>query len=568
MEGSGAAAAPKKRRWGEDTASSTSAASADAFGTSGSSSASPPATKPKLSSESIAEALAKVKAQTLVQKQLQEKIAQMGYSSSPPPGSAPSSPPPPQHALSVEGQVAAAKAAMVAQAMRQAGSVLPNSAALLHQQMLQAQTTPPQRMAPTWKPLILDSQGRQVDVQGNVVDYKRDVNSLMVNKPKVEVPAEPLPPPPEPKPTHLFIDPRFGRKAGRDRQAKSTFNFAAPGKYIKKAQNFRQKQLTEEMKKQAGDQEEEIIIRSVLGEGLPNVEWWDLPLVGGGDTYTVPAFSLACITSYIHVPAALDPPAEKALPPPQPLMLTQEERRKIRRMRKLEREKEKQDLIRVGLMPTPEAKVKMSNIMRVLGDQAVADPSSVEATVRRQIAARQQKHDQHNRDRALSSDQKKEKRARKNREDTSVEVHIAVFRCGDLEDAQRLFKVVKNAEQYFLTGRAIIQKECNVVVVEGGPKGIKKYTRLMLHRIQWGGDDDGGGDAGGDEGDDSEGEDADAAVGFKPGQKCTLVWKGTSDKRAFKDFLKLAAFTEGAARKHLAEKNVAHYWDLCKKAHA
>ena len=35
------------------------------------------------------------------------------------------------------------------------------------------------------------------------------------------------------------------------------------------------------------------------------------------------------------------------------------------------------------------------------------------------------------------------------------------------------------------TGVVVIHSDCNVVVVEGGPKQQKKFKRLMLHRIKW-----------------------------------------------------------------------------------
>ena len=42
-----------------------------------------------------------------------------------------------------------------------------------------------------------------------------------------------------------------------------------------------------------------------------------------------------------------------------------------------------------------------------------------------------------------------------------------------------------NAQQYHLTGCVLVHRDINVVVVEGGPKALKKYKRLMLHRIKW-----------------------------------------------------------------------------------
>jgi U4/U6 small nuclear ribonucleoprotein PRP3 len=54
-----------------------------------------------------------------------------------------------------------------------------------------------------------------------------------------------------------------------------------------------------------------------------------------------------------------------------------------------EAEKEKQEKIQFGLIEKPEPKVRISNLMRVLGSEAVQEPSKVEAHVRAQMAERQ-----------------------------------------------------------------------------------------------------------------------------------------------------------------------------------
>lgn len=36
-----------------------------------------------------------------------------------------------------------------------------------------------------------------------------------------------------------------------------------------------------------------------------------------------------------------------------------------------------------------------------------------------------------------------------------------------------------------IQGCVVIFKELNLAIVEGGPKAIKKYKQLMLHRIKW-----------------------------------------------------------------------------------
>lgn len=66
--------------------------------------------------------------------------------------------------------------------------------------------------------------------------------------------------------------------------------------------------------------------------------------------------------------------------------------------------------------------------MRVLGTEAVQDPTKMEAHVRAQMAKRQKKHQDANAARKLTVQQKRDKKVRKTKEDTSVEVHVAVYR--------------------------------------------------------------------------------------------------------------------------------------------
>ena len=50
-----------------------------------------------------------------------------------------------------------------------------------------------------------------------------------------------------------------------------------------------------------------------------------------------------------------------------------------------------------------------------------------------------------------------------------------------------------NAQQYHLTGCVLVYSNVNLVIVEGGPKALKKYKKLMLHRIKWNPDNIGDG---------------------------------------------------------------------------
>ncbi|KAK3753763.1 hypothetical protein RRG08_017817, partial [Elysia crispata] len=127
----------------------------------------------------------------------------------------------------------------------------------------------------------------------------------------------------------------------------------------------------------------------------------------------------------------------------------------------------------------------MANLMRVLGTEAVQDPTKVEAHVRAQMAKRQRQHEEANAARKLTTEQRRDKKIGKLKEDTSQGVNVSVYRIRDLSDPAIKFKVEKNASQLYMTGLTIIYKDCNLVVVEGGPKQQRKFRRLMMHRIKW-----------------------------------------------------------------------------------
>jgi len=173
------------------------------------------------------------------------------------------------------------------------------------------------------------------------------------------------------------------------------------------------------------------------------------------------------------------------------LHLTKKEMKRQRKLRRAEKQRELQDMQAAGLIEAPEPKLTLSNFMRVLGDQAVMDPSKMEAKVTEQIQARKLKHERMNEDRKLTKEQKAEKRDRKLAEDTSEAVSVALFLVKDMSHTYHRTKVDLNAQQNKITGGVL---ECeaprmSLVICEGGPKAIKRYTRLMLVRMKWKGED-------------------------------------------------------------------------------
>jgi U4/U6 small nuclear ribonucleoprotein PRP3 len=91
----------------------------------------------------------------------------------------------------------------------------------------------------------------------------------------------------------------------------------------------------------------------------------------------------------------------------------------------------------------------------------------------------------------------------------------------------------------------------SIVIVEGGLKSVRRYEKLMMRRIDWNVKLDADAAAGDNEDDD----------GLVVENKCMCVWKGTTTKPAFKKFRFETLRTEAAARKYLADMNLAHFFD-------
>ncbi|KAL7535495.1 hypothetical protein ACHAXR_007952 [Thalassiosira sp. AJA248-18] len=279
---------------------------------------------------------------------------------------------------------------------------------------------------------------------------------------------------------------------------------------------------------------------------------------------------------------------EAAKNKPSTLHLTKAERKRHRKLRRAERLREQQDLQAAGLVPPPEPRLTLSNYMKVLGDQAILDPSKMEATVVEQIQSRKLKHEQMNAERKLTKEQKAAKHARKLAEDTTQSVKVALFYVKDMSHPYHRAKVDLNAQQNGITGGVLecdeSESSVNLVVAEGGEKAIKRYTRLMTVRMRWKGEDfyeeeddeeseeelmvgedeeeNNNGEDDGEDGNNETKKKKEKRKKFNPNNECELIWTGMAVKRAFNSFMFQTAENSTVARKILEAKGVAHYWDL------
>lgn len=416
-------------------------------------------------------------------------------------------------------------------------------------------------------PLLLDNEGRAIDMTGKQLLFPQHQPTLKANiraQKRAELKHQDKKLSDEPHANKYFderLAPTTLLKKGVDRKKKG-LKFNEPGKYVQLAHKQRMQAQLQKLQHEIADKARKTGISTaarlaklsgVTGptekqkEYIPQVEWWDSIILDEKDnkkdllTYEFPMKEDA-ITNLIEHPTQLRCPTDPHDQVFMPVFLTKKERKKLRRQNRRETWKEKQERIRLGLDAAPAAKVRISNLMRVLGVEAVQDPTKVEAHVRKQMAQRLKTHQDANLNRKLTPEQKRDKKLKKIQEDVSLGVHVSVYRVDCLANQSKRFKVDTVAKQLHMTGAVVMYKECNVIVVEGGPKQQKKYRKLILHRIKW---------------DEDMVKDKDDVL-----NKCVLVWEGMTKERTFQDFKFKALKTEEQVREYFKKHNVQQYWDL------
>ncbi|KAL6246784.1 U4/U5/U6 small nuclear ribonucleoprotein prp3 [Rhinocladiella similis] len=358
--------------------------------------------------------------------------------------------------------------------------------------------------------------------------------------------------------------------------------FNQKGKYIAQAAALRRQAQLEETKRKiaertrlAGLEEDLNAERGFLVPAPPEIEWWDEGLVDGQSYDVIDDPSKlkidapdSIITIYIQHPVLIEPPQEKHIPAPKPMFLTQKEQKKVRRQRRQADLKEKQAKIRLGLEPPPPPKVKKSNLMRVLGDEAVKDPTAVEARVNREIAERQHTHEDANEARKLTKEQRAEKLARQQEEDAARGIHVRVYKIDSLANGRHRYQVAVNAEQLALTGVVVQHPKLNLVVVEGGEHSIQKYDKLMQHRIRW---QEMEAPRAVEKGNREvlakwlEAEDENGELKDLSANTCELIFKGEAKQRSFRKWLGARTCeTDTQAKDVLSRAKMESFWNLAK----
>ena len=329
----------------------------------------------------------------------------------------------------------------------------------------------------------------------------------------------------------------------------------------------------------------------------PDVEWWDENIVKGNDYGSVgddgSGFDLdspdTIITRYVQHPVLLEPPSASQMPAPRPMFLTPKEQAKLRRQKRMENLKEHQTKVRLGLLPPDPpstcpvvisfiifyedmltrgliTEVKLKNMMRVLGEDAVKDPTAVEAKVNREIAERAQKHNQMNEDRKLTKEEKHEKLEQKKAQDAAKGVYLTVYKIDSLANGRHLFKVCKNAEQMSGTGICLSSPAFSLVFFESGEHSVKTYKKLMLNRIDWTENSIPAVREGNQKARAAWLESVDAEGNLKDlsFNKVTLLFEGQQKDRAFRKWGSKSVETDKEAMDVLARAKMENFWTQAK----
>ena len=376
-----------------------------------------------------------------------------------------------------------------------------------------------------------------------------------------------------------YYDPKAAGQPGARTRVSKPLQFNEHGKYLDQASKLRAQGRLEQIKKMLAKQArraglDENSERGFLVQQPPDIEWWDEGILKDKtyDCIDEPEKVMidtddSIITLYVQHPPLLKAPQDQRLVEVKPLYLTTKEQAKARRMRRQADLKEKQAKIRLGLEPPPPPKVKRGNMMRVMGEQAIADPTAVEMLVEQQIAQRQHDHEEANEERKLDKDERHAKLEKNQEKDAQKGLYLCVFKVNTLAYGQHRYKIDMNAKQHALTGLTLFNPELNLVIVEGGLHSMEKYKKLMLQRIKWS-----------ENAEPTEAQmekqanepqwmkslDANGNLKDHSQNKCTLLFEGEVKNRAFRKWGSKMCETAGEAREILSRSKLDSLWALAK----
>ena len=269
--------------------------------------------------------------------------------------------------------------------------------------------------------------------------------------------------------------------------------------------------------------------RLALGVLTDDVEWWDAAYVDKESGQLLPKYTSndddvesddedeTPSLHYVHHPAPISYSQDSASSSKLPTRtyLTASEHKRLRRQRRKLARETVETRIKLGLDPKPAPKVKLSNMMSVLENDAnITDPTAYERDVRAQVAGRRQLHEQQNLDRHNEAVQRRRDKAQEPvHKDAKASLHCSVYRFRSLRNPQIRYKLNANARQLRLHGCCLRVGEDGpgLIVAAGDEKSSRFFDRLVTQRLRWG--------------ETFEDKDSGATVDMS-GNACERVWQG------------------------------------------
>lgn len=305
-------------------------------------------------------------------------------------------------------------------------------------------------------------------------------------------------------------------------------------------------------------------IKMSIPDEKPDCEWWDELLLENPELVThlvEHPVSLKGTKGNISSVEVLKKEA----------MLTPAERMKLRKLKRREKVRDMQDKVKMGILKPPPPKVRMKNLMLVLGKEAVSGPSLIEQSVKAQVAQRLQDHQDRNEARKLTPEERQQKNISKWTKNIGEKLEVSVYLIFKKVHGKNKFKISKNAQQLHLGGffiQSFIPSDegryhPSLVVVEGSHKAVKRFDRLMLSRIDWkeSSEETAPTDNTNDVLPDESSSDDDDSLNQQ--SVCKRIFKGidSANKKFNNKWSFLAARDVQSVHAFLQDRNSMHYWD-------
>ncbi|OHS97080.1 hypothetical protein TRFO_09629 [Tritrichomonas foetus] len=312
------------------------------------------------------------------------------------------------------------------------------------------------------KPLLFNEQGQRIDEEGHIIKTEFAHRK-----------AEPAPKIPVDRRIPTVIKP-----------LNKEFKFIDPGSISTQIEEKR-KEAQIDLAVASGCNIFDTIALSRNYE-KPEIDWWDQPYINIDPETKEWTPNYDTVNNEYENATLIQVPQLKVKE--MPTLMSKAEQKRLKHITKLEKQEKERQMIHLNLIPKEPQKLKQSQMIKVNQGQSILAPTQLEMQVKAAKEYRMKKHEKHNADAKLTPEQRSEKNSDKRRKDfEDNNLTTTVFIVESLNEPLNAAKLDRMAKKWFMHGGLfdIAKPEMAFIVVEGGPKGTRKYTKLVEDRIKW-----------------------------------------------------------------------------------